>query len=249
MRHLKRLLGIPAVLGLALILVACGSDTSPPASGTAAEAAPAGQATAIDAAANGRASAGQALSGTRTFIIAPASSTAAYIVNEEFFSLALDKLGIEAGKRVVTGSTSNVTGQLTVNFDAGTVEEGRIVVDMTTLTTDQNRRDNWIREDGPRFNQFPEAVFVVTDVENAPAEYAAGETVTFQLLGDLTVRDVTRPVTFDVTAAVDGSTLTGVAETSLNISDFGIEPPDFANTLTVADPFTIRVELTAETQQ
>lgn len=234
------------VLGLALslALAACGG-ASAPASGPAAEEAPA----ATGAPQSDSTSAGQALTGVRTFVIAPASSTAAYIVNEEFFSLALDKLGIEAGKRVVTGSTSNVTGQLTVNFDAGTVEEGRIVVDMTTLTTDQNRRDNWIREDGPRFNQFPEAVFVVTDVENAPAEYAAGETVTFQLLGDLTVRDVTRPVTFDVTAAVNDSTLTGVAETSLNISDFGIEPPDFANTLTVADPFTIRVELTAEAQQ
>ena len=34
----------------------------------------------------------------------------------------------------------------------------------------------------------------------------------------------------------------------MKISNFGFDPPNFANTLTVADDFTIQVELTAKEQ-
>ena len=202
---------------------------------------------AAEAAAEGDA-AGEALTGTRTFAVVPGESTASYVVNEEFLSLALDKLGIEAGKTIVVGSTDNVSGQLTIDLDNKTVGENQFVVDMTSLSTDQNRRDNWIRENGPRFNQFPEATFVATGVENAPEQYVEGQEATFQLLGDLTVRGVTVPVTFDVTASISGDTLTGMAEADLLISSFGIEPPNFIDTLTVADPFVVRMELTARAQ-
>ena len=67
----------------------------------------------------------------------------------------------------------------------------------------------------------------------------------FNSVGDLTVRDVTVPITFDVTATLDGDTITGVAIADTLLSDFGINPPNFANTLTVQDAFQIQMELTA----
>ena len=119
---------------------------------------------------------------------------------------------------------------------------------MATLATNQNRRDNWVQKQDPQFGKFPTAEFVATGIEGASGSYTEGEEVSFQLVGDLTVRDVTIPATFDVTATVEGDTLTGVAEANMRISDFGINPPSFANTLTVEDPFVIRVELTANAQ-
>jgi len=68
------------------------------------------------------------------------------------------------------------------------------------------------------------------------------------LIGDLTVREQTKPATFDVKAKLAGDTLTGVATTRLKMSDFGIDPPNFANTLTVADEFGIEVQFTAKEQ-
>jgi polyisoprenoid-binding protein YceI len=62
----------------------------------------------------------------------------------------------------------------------------------------------------------------------------------------LTVRDVTRPATFDVNARLAGDTLSGTATTQIKMSDFGIEPPNFANTLTVADEFRIEVQFVAK---
>ena len=72
--------------------------------------------------------------------------------------------------------------------------------------------------------------------------------MSFKLIGDLTIREVTQPVTFDVTATLVGDTLTGVATADARMSDFGIDPPNFANTLTVADEFRMEVAFTAREQ-
>jgi len=61
---------------------------------------------------------------------------------------------------------------------------------------------------------------------------------------DLTIREVTNRVTFDVTAVLYGDTLRGKAILLLQMIDFGIEPPNFVNTLTVANSFRIEVDIT-----
>lgn len=188
--------------------------------------------------------------GTRRFVVVPAESSAAYIVNEEFFAGALAKLGIEAGLKEVTGSTNEIAGELQLKVDdpQNALAYGEFTVNLPTLTTDQDRRDGWIRDNALQSNKFPLAKFVAKEIKNAPASYTDGTEVTFQLVGDLTVRDLTQPVTFDVTATLTGDTIKGVATTAMKISDFGFAPPSFANTLTVADDFTIRIELTAKEQ-
>jgi polyisoprenoid-binding protein YceI len=151
----------------------------------------------------------------------------------------------------VIGSTQAIEGQLQLNLAdlAAALGENSFTVKLNTLTTDQSRRDNWIRDNGPNFNQYPLATFKATAIEGAPAAYTEGDAVSFKLAGDLTIREVTKPATFDVTATLTGDTLTGKAATQLKMSDFGIEPPNFANTLTVADEFGVEVEFTAQEQK
>jgi polyisoprenoid-binding protein YceI len=72
--------------------------------------------------------------------------------------------------------------------------------------------------------------------------------VNFQLVGDLTIRDVTQPATFDITATLQDGTVTGTGTTALKMTDFGITPPDFANTLTVQDDFIVNLVFTAREQ-
>jgi len=186
-----------------------------------------------------------ATEGLRTFVVVPDQSTAAYLVDEEFLGGALDKLGIAAGEYDIVGSTQEVSGQFELDLNARTIGANEFTVQIDTLSSDQSRRDNWVREQAPAFARFPTATFVATSIENAPSDYTDGEEATFQLSGDLSVRDVTLPITFDVTATLDGDTISGVAIADSLLSDFGINPPNFANTLTVEDPFQIRMELTA----
>ena len=188
-------------------------------------------------------------SGPRTFVVDPAASSASYVVEEEFFAGALAKLGINAGIKTVVGTTTQVDGQFEVDAASGTLSGATFEVNLTGLTTDQDRRDGWIQNKGPQLANFPIATFVANEVVGAPEGYTDGEEVTFQLVGELTVRDMTRPTTFDVTATLSGDTISGKATSEpMLLSDFGIEPPSFANTLTVADEFHVEVELTAVAQ-
>ncbi|MEX1018773.1 MAG: YceI family protein [Litorilinea sp.] len=187
------------------------------------------------------------LAGTRTFVISPEESEAAYIVTEELFADALTKYGMDPGFNEVRGTTQTLEGQFTLNFDdlSSALGENRFSVDMTTLSTDQRLRDGWIRSDGPSFDDYPVAEFVGSEIQGAPESYTEGEEVTFEIVGELTMREITQPKTFTVTATLEGNTITGVATTEGLLSEFGIEPISFAGTLTVADPLTIEINFVA----
>lgn len=190
-----------------------------------------------------------AAGGMRTFVIVPEESSASYLVDEEFLEDALGKLGINAGAVDVVGTTENVEGQIQVDLQdlAAPLGETTITADLGALTSDQDRRDKWLRENGggPQFGSSPPASFTATAINGLAADYTEGEEVQFELSGDMTVRGATVPVVFEVTAVVSGDTLSGTAETRLLMSDFGIQPPNFARTLSVADEFGIRVDLVA----
>ncbi|MCB9433480.1 MAG: YceI family protein [Ardenticatenaceae bacterium] len=186
----------------------------------------------------------------RTFVIDPTQSKASFLVDEEFFAGAFAKLGIEAGLADVVGSTQEVAGELSLNFaNPGLLEAGTITVQTGSLKTDQNRRDEWLQDNALEKKKFPTATFVATSISGLPDSYTPGSELSFELNGDLTVRDVTKPVTFAVTAVLNGDTLTGKATLPTRMTDYGIEPPNFANTLTVADEFVIEVDITAKEQQ
>ncbi len=232
-----RILVLTAIL---LVVTACGGATP-----TAAPApAPATEAPAVSQ------PSGAPVSGQRTFVIVPEESRASYLVDEQFFAGALEKLGVAAGDYDVVGSTQAIEGQLQLDLDnlGSALGDNSFTVQMNTFATDQRDRDNYIRTDGPRFDSYPLATFTATAIEGAPAAYNEGDEVSFKLLGDLTIREVTQPVAFDVTATLVGDTLTGVATARAKMSDFGIDPPNFANTLTVADEFGMEVAFTAREQ-
>lgn len=188
--------------------------------------------------------------GFRTFAIVPAESKASYIVDEEFLADALSKYNIAAGQVQTVGSTQQIAGQLQLNLEdlSAPLGDNRFTVQLNTLESDQALRDGWIRRNGPSFNDYPTAEFVATGVEGAPAAYVEGEEVQFSLPGNLTLREITQPATFDVTATLQGDTIIGKATARALLSAYGIDPPNFANTLVVDDEFTIEVEFTAREQ-
>ena len=249
------------VLCLSLLLAGCGGGGS----GDAPVASPEPRPTA----ANGAASAGAAslapeaanafgdlptlmLTGEadlRTFEILPDQSKAVYIVDEELFADATRKYGLEVGKAKVTGATRDVDGTFQIDLANKAIGAIRFAVYLPSLRTDQRLRDGWIRDNALESSRFPLAVFIATGIRGAPADYEQGTVAEFQMLGDLTVREITVPTVWDVSATLSGDTLTGIAETRLRMTDFGFQPPDFANTLTVQDEFTVRLEFVAQAQQ
>jgi len=182
----------------------------------------------------------------RTFVIVPEESEVAYIVAEEFLSGAVQQLGQLLGLTDTIGRTRSVEGELVLDLSAANpLVSGEFVVDLRTLTSDDSRRDNRIRNEWLESNRYPLAEFVATAVENFPASYSEGQTITFQLLGDMTIRETTQPVRFDVTAILTGNSITGTAAAEMRMTDFGFNPPAMANLFTVADEFTVEITFIA----
>ena len=196
--------------------------------------------------AEGSANLSESAADIRIFVIVPEQSKASYVVAEEFFGGALDQLGIQPGLVDTIGSTQEISGEMQLNLSDLSAPQvsNQFEVNLQSLTSNQSRRDNQIRQRWLESNRYPLAQFTITSLENLPESYSPDQEVTFQASGDITVREVTRPVTFDVTAKLVGDTITGVATTQLRMTDFGFEPPNFANLFSVADEFTARVEFT-----
>ncbi|MEM7331945.1 MAG: YceI family protein [Chloroflexota bacterium] len=244
---MKRVLFLTVIV---FFLAACGGETAVSTEATAVPAAdvveePAGD----EASSSGEAvtyAIGAEANEPRTYSIVADESTASYLVDEEFFADALTKFNIQPGDADVIGSTNDISGELQLNFgNADLLESGSFVVNLVSLTTDQNRRDSFIRDNHLESNLFPDAIFEAKSVSSMPDAYTEGEEISFDLLGDITIREISQEVTFEVTAVLQDGRLTGVARLPIAMSTFGIEPPNFANTLTVADDFVIQVEFTA----
>ncbi|MXX26577.1 MAG: YceI family protein [Caldilineaceae bacterium SB0668_bin_21] len=183
--------------------------------------------------------------GWRVFRIDAGSSKAAYIVDEELFADATRKYGLDVGKTKVVGETQDLVGLMQLDLDQRSIGGNRFVVYLPTLQTDQDLRDGWIRENALESDRFPLAIFVAERLLEVPHSYTEGEEVSFQLEGELELRGTTLSTVWDVSANQSGSTIQGSMQTRLRMTDLGFDPPDFANTLTVQDEFTVRIEFVA----
>ena len=193
------------------------------------------------------------VTGQQTFVIVPAESKASYRASEEFFPAALARLGIDAGRAEAVGTTQAIEGrfQLDPEQPAAPLGENTFTVRLNTLTSNQSKRDDYVREirdDGPSFDAYPLATFRATAIDGSSTANASGRELNLKLTGDLTVREMTKREVFDVKAQLTGDTLAGVATTRFLLSDFGIGPIDFPPLLAVADPIGIEVQFTARAQ-
>jgi len=156
--------------------------------------------------------------------------------------------GSTAGYRVVevlfgqdttaVGRTTDITGQLTVA--GGQVTAADFEVDMTTLTSPEDRRDAQFNGRIMDTATFPTATFALTAPAELPTDPATNATTA---TGDLTLRGVTEPVTLDVVAVDCGDSLDLVATTDIAFADFSIPDPS-APGISTQDHGLLEVKLT-----
>ena len=176
-----------------------------------------------------------------TLVVDPAASTASYHAHEQLVGRTLPSEAV--------GTTAGVSGSLAFAADGTIVaDQSKIVVDLSKLQSDESRRDNFIKGNTLQTSRYPMATFVPTAVQGLPSPLPTSGQVTFQLLGDLTVHGVTKPVTWQVTAQFGDSTVTGDATSAINITDFGMSPPKAGPVLSIEDGLTLELAFTAARQ-
>jgi len=168
-----------------------------------------------------------------TFAVVPGESELTYTVRE--------KRALLPGSSDAVGRTSQLSGE--VRLDGGPSE---VSVDLSTLQSDQDRRDNYIREN--IFQTEPIAVFAVDGLGDLPSEYVPGTTITRTLSGRATVRGVEREVTFNIEARLEGGTLQVVGRIDFTWADFEITPPNIPGIVQVKDSVHIEVLVIARAE-
>jgi polyisoprenoid-binding protein YceI len=147
-------------------------------------------------------------------------SQAGYRVRERLANLSAESDAV--------GRTENVTGSITVeaNGDGARLTGGTLTVDTTTITSDENRRDNRLRSEGLQTDQYPTATFTVTQPVEVPAAALAGTASNITLTGDLTLHGVTKSVQIPAQAQLVGDTMQVAGSLAFPLSDYEITPPN-----------------------
>jgi polyisoprenoid-binding protein YceI len=173
----------------------------------------------------------------RVYRIDPSRSWAAYRVDETFFDVR--------GLVTVTGTTSAVAGEILLDPENPAASRvGEIIVDISQLRTDEPSRDNAIRRSWLESARYPLATFNNATMSGLPGRWIEGEPFAFKMAGDMTVREATKPVTWEVNATVEGDEVRGRSMTQLKMSDFGVEPPSLMD-LKVEDDIALTLEFVA----
>lgn len=181
----------------------------------------------------------QASVGPVEYQIDASESSVSYEVGETFFNQN-NRFNVAVGVTNVISGSIQLDPQNPQNTTMGT-----ITVDISQFQSDSGRRDNTIRDRFLESRRFPIATFVPTQITGLPEQYTAGDTLTFQITGDLTVRETTRPVTFDIQASLNEGILTGQAATMILMSDFGFGPIQMAGVLGTEDEVKIIFDFVA----
>lgn len=205
--------------------------TAPAATAPAATAAPA--ATEAPAATDAPATS----AGPRVFVIDQAASEVRFIIFEELRGQPVD----------VVGASNQVAGEIAVDLaDLSTAQVGVIQINARTLVTDSDRRNQAIRNQILNTDAYELITFTPTAITGLSGAGAAGQGYTFQLSGDLTIRDQTQPVTFEVTVqAASEAQLTGTAKATIKRGDFGLNIPSVPFVANVAEDVRLEFDFVA----
>jgi polyisoprenoid-binding protein YceI len=171
-----------------------------------------------------------------TYELVAANSEASYAIREQLARLSFPSDAI--------GKTQAVSGTITVNAD-GTIDssKSKFTVDVSTLKSDERMRDGYVSRNILQTSQYPQVVFVPTAAEGLPSSLPTSGNVSFKVMGNLTIKDVTKPVTWDVTGSVSNGEATGTATTTFTFEDFNLPQPQVPVVLSVVDKITLNMKV------
>ena len=146
------------------------------------------------------------------------------------------------------GTTDKVTGTLVIMPNGSFGPQSKLTVDMKSLNSDQELRDGYIRTRVLDAEKFPTLEFVPKRTQGLPAPLPSQPTAQalgFQLIGDMTLKGVTKEVTFNIAGTLRGATVAGVATTSFKFQDFNLPKPAVPLLLSAEDTINLEVEFRA----
>ena len=144
------------------------------------------------------------------------------------------------GSTTAVGRTGDVAGSMVI--DGTTVTEASFEIDLSTITTNESRRDDNVQR-ALETGQFPTATFTLVEPIELGDAAASGEAVSVTAVGDLTIHGVTQRVEFPLEAQLVQDTVVVVGSLDITFADYGVEVPDAQIVLSVEDHGILELQL------
>ncbi len=145
------------------------------------------------------------------------------------------------GTNPAVGRTQDVSGELTI--EGTTISDVSVEVDMTTLRSDRDMRDNALRTRGLETGSIPTATFELTEPITVDGEPDTGDTINETATGDLTIHGVTKRVEIPIEAKWTGQLIEIAATHEIVLADYNIEKPIVGRVRSIADSGTLEFHL------
>lgn len=166
------------------------------------------------------------------------ATTATFRIDEE----------LRGSPKTVVGTSNIVIGQIEIDReDLSNSQIGEILINARAFETDSSLRNRAIR--GPILDTeaFEFISFQPSSIEGLEGTAEVGDELTFMIAGELTIRDITQPVTFDVTATLTSdSEIEGTASTVVERGPFELTIPSVPTVANVSESVPIELSFVAE---
>lgn len=166
-----------------------------------------------------------------------AGSVAGYRVRE--------KLAFLSAQSDAVGRTSHIAGTATITGSGGAlaVSAAHFVVQVNTLTSDQQMRDDHIHTIGLESDTYPTATFVLDAPVTLPATVTSGATVSVAASGMLTIHGSTQAVTIPLKADLSGAQIEVSGSITFPFEKFGMQVPNVLGFVSVVDSATMEFDI------
>lgn len=164
-------------------------------------------------------------------------------------SFAVDEI-LNNAPFTAVGVTSEVAGDVIIDYaDPANSQLGTIVINARTLQTDNPFRDRAIRNSILESSQdeYEFIAFSPTELRGLPASVAVGDTIEFEVVGELTVREITISTLWTASVTLTSmDQISASASTEVLRSDLALEIPSVPRVAGVDDDVLLTIEFTAQ---
>ncbi|MDE2668904.1 MAG: YceI family protein [Chloroflexota bacterium] len=163
---------------------------------------------------------------------------------ESFVGYRVEEELATIGYKEAVGRSPTIDATITIA--GGQLTGVTVTADLRDLKSDDSRRDGAIRNQALESNQFPMATFELTEPLAVPDGLAAGEPISVEANGTLTLHGVTREVTIPIEAELANGVLVLVGSLPIVFADYDIAQPRSPILVSIEDNGVMELQLFLE---
>ena len=160
---------------------------------------------------------------------------------ESFVGYRVEEELATIGYKEAVGRSPTI--EATITIASGQLTGVTVTADLRDLKSDDSRRDGALRNQALESNAFPMATFELTEPIAVPDGLAAGEPISVEANGTLTLHGVTREVTIPIEAELANGVLVVVGSLPIVFADYDIAQPRSPILVSIEDNGVMELQL------